>query len=241
MKKLFVVLAFVLTATSTALAQGITVSEKCNVSDEHEAVTYFLIDRSDTFENEEGFKQTLQTLHKLIQPAERLVVGVSTGKASETRVLADLVLPKKSLWESTMKIRAKEKLFETCLKEVENSLLSYKESHERSALLETLNFVAKVLDADKSTKRRVVLYSDMMQNSPSLSFYSYKEIQPEPILKKIEQEGLVWKFPGVEFYVAGTGTNMSDKQARMLEQVWTKYFEKVGGAMKFYGPILVGG
>ena len=210
----------------------------CMETADHAAVTYLLIDRSDQLEDVENLKQSLSVLKKMIEPGERLIVGVSTGEASSTRVVMDVVRPTKSLWVSKLKIRAGEKKFSECFGKMQQSVIKQDESHKKSALIETLNVVSKALATDSSKKKRVIVFSDMVQNSTTISFYKQKSLNPESTLKRVEKEQLVCSFPTVEFHVAGAGTGVSDKKARAIEAFWTRYIEKTGGTLKFYGPVL---
>lgn len=221
----------------TALAQGAPAS--CIQQEPHTAVTFLLIDRSDKLENTEGLKQTLLAAKQMTKPAERVVIGVSTGKASDARILVDLVRPEKTLWESMIKIRAKEKVFNDCFQETEKKLIEQGETHKTSALLETLSFVSNVLSADQSAEKKVIVYSDMVQNTESLSFFTLKTIDPEATLKKLNKDNMVWQFAGVKFYIAGVGMNVSDQKGRAIEAFWRKYLEQSGGVVSFYGPILL--
>ena len=223
-----------ITYSSTALA-----ADDCIKPEKHETVSYLLVDRSDRLENKDGFDKSLTALESMLQPGERLIVGLSTGKGSDTTVLMDLVKPKGSMWVSMLKTRADTKKFTSCFDSVKSKLAETDEEHDKSALLETLGFVSKVLKNDSASKKRLFLYSDMMQNSPSVSFYSMKPFDPETAMKKVEKEYLLSKFPEVSVLVAGTGATVTDAQARRLEAFWTNFFEKTGGSLDFYGPVLL--
>ncbi len=214
--------------------------ERCIKHEDHKFVTFFLVDRSDKLSDIEAFKQTVSSLKQMIREGERLVVGVSTGKLSETRVVMDVSRPEKSLWESPLKIRAKEKIFSDCFAEMERSLLPQDEAHKSSALIETLQFVSTTLGSDAAPAKRLVMFSDMMQNSDTLSFYSVKVVDPETSLKKLQKDQMVWKFKNLDVYISGAGVGVPDDKARKIEQFWRKYFEQSGAALKFYGPVFLG-
>ena len=72
------------------------------------------------------------------------MVGTSTGTVNSTRVILDYVRPKATLWDSKLKIRAKEKKFEECFDKMLEKALAQDEEYKHSALLETLRFVGKV-------------------------------------------------------------------------------------------------
>ncbi len=212
--------------------------EGCSESGEHASVTYLLIDRSDKLENTDNLDKSLGVVKDMIPEGERLIVGVSTGKASDTRVLMDFVKPKNSIWTSKLKTRATEQRFSSCLMKVKTKVTNQNEEHKHSALLETLNVVSKALKADSSPKKRVIIYSDMIQNSPAISFYGKATVEASAMLAKIEKEFLLSDFKGMEIHVSGVGTGTSDKKARSIENFWNKFFEKSGANLKFYGPVL---
>ena len=217
---------------------GAQVNKDCLSSEKHDSVTYLLVDRSDELKDTQNLRQSLAVAKGMITAGERLIVGVSTGKASETRVLMDYVKPKKSLWVSKLKIRAAQKKFDDCFNKVAKQIEVQNESHKSSALLETLGVVSKALKSDSSKTKRVIMFSDMVQNSSAISFYKSPVVNTAKTIKKVESEFLMSSFKGVEFHVAGVGTGTSDKKARSIEQFWAKFIETAGGDLRFYGPVL---
>ncbi len=212
----------------------------CVESGEHDAVTYLLVDRSDEIQNTQNLEQSLLIARKMIGSGERLIVGVITGQASETRVIMDLGRPKESLWVSKLKIRAQEKKFDDCFLQMKERVIKPGEKHKTSAILETLQVVSKVMATDAASKKRVVVYSDMVQNSSQISFYQSKKFDPAAELKRVEADRLLPIFAGTEFHVAGAGSHQSDERAKQVEEFWTLYFKKSQASLKFYGPVLFG-
>lgn len=223
----------------TFLFSIITLNAECIIPSDHEKVSYLLIDRSDKLETKDSFLKSIKAFSSMIEEGERVIVGLSTGKASETKVLMDFVKPKGSVWVSMLKTRADTKKFDKCLQEVTENLADKEEEHKSSALLETLAFVGKVLSTDTAKEKRLFVYSDMMQNSESISFYGIKPFDPEKALTLTKKAYLFSKLHSVSIYIAGTGQTISDAQSRKLEAYWDKYFENSGGVLKFYGPILI--
>ena len=208
---------------------------------EHDAVTFLLIDRSDKLEQVKNLEDSLKAVHQMMKPSERLIVAVSTDKGSDTRILIDSVKPKKSLWVSKLKIRAAEKKFDECFEKMKSKVMVQDESYNSSAILETLSFVSKALKADKSANKRLIIFSDMIQNSSAVSFYKIKNFDADAQLKKVEKEYLVFDLPNTSVQVAGVGTGITDKRARAIEHFWKKYFEKTGASLDYFGPILLVG
>ena len=233
---LFLIVALTLLVYSKAAAEQ---SNPCHETGDHQGILFLLIDRSDKLSDITGFEQSLSAVRELVGPGERFVVGVSTGKLSETRMVLDTIRPVKSMWDSPLKFRAREKKFSECVDQVFAGLKDQGESHPKSAILETLHFVEEVLKADKATKKRVVIYSDMVQNSDSVSFVSGASLDVETSLKKVEKESLLYSFASAEILIAGAGIGVADQKARKIEQFWKSYFERSGAKLSFYGPILV--
>jgi len=222
-------------------SQAKDLSPQCVKHEEHAALTFFLVDRSDKFEDLSGFKSTVAAVREMVQPAERLVVGVSTARMSDVRVLLDLVRPKESIWTPKLKIRTQEKAFAGCLSEMEQVFSTQEESYPNSAIIETLSFVSKVLASDSALTKRLVIYSDMVQNSSTLSFFAAKTVDADSVLKQVEKNRMLWNLGQVDILVAGIGAHVTDQKALQIEDFWKKYFEKSGARLKFYGPILLGG
>lgn len=213
--------------------------DPCKTEGPHDAVSYLLIDRTDKFQNADGFAQSIDVVKDLVQPGERVIVGVSTGSMGSTRLLLDTMLPQKSLWVSNVKYRSLRKKFFECIDGVKQRMVSQEEQHSQSALLETLKFVRDVLMHDKATSRRLFLYSDMVQNSPSLSFFPLPKFKAEVFLKKTKSQGMLWDLSGVTVQVAGLGQSSSDKYSLELEKFWRSYFLEAKAKLEFIGPVLV--
>jgi len=212
----------------------------CVQREKHASLTFFLVDKSDKLTDTANLKQTLVAIKEMIKPGERLIVGLISGTLKESRVIFDLVRPENSLWASKLKIRAQERNFSECFAEMEQAVLLQSESSERSAILETFAFIHDVLASDSGSPKRIVLFSDMLQNTDSLSFYGAQPVNADAALQKAKSESLVYDLKGVEVYAAGTGGGSSEKKDRQIKAFWEKYFTQSGAALRFYGPVLLG-
>jgi len=219
---------------------GVALADECMKREEHTRVTFLLIDKTDKNANVDQLTQSFDALQEKVVAGERLVVGVSTGKQSEARIIVDAVKPQGNIWESVLKIRAKEKAFGECVKRARTELLNQNESHPNSALLETLTFVSSFLQNDTASEKRLMLISDMIQNSPTLSFYGKGTFQPAAALKTAETNKLLAMFSDVSVIVAGAGTHTTDDRSRKIEEFWRLYFEKAAAKLKFFGTIFLG-
>lgn len=125
-----------------------------------------------------------------------------------------------------------------------------------SDILGTLKEIGEaVFPALRSKNRRLILVSDMLENSGKMSFYGAggvpRAIDSAAELKMVDSLSLVSDFRGASIYVIGAGVApIADKksgssyrsQAVMapLKKFWTQYFEKSNGKMAEFGqPLLL--
>lgn len=223
----------------SADAAGGTV-DPCHERGEHQSLLFLLIDRSENVIDESGLTQSLNAVRELLGEGERVIIGVSTGAMSQARITLDTVRPAKSIWESPLKYRAREKRFKECLDDAFAQFTKSSESYPKSPLLETLHFAEEIMKTDPASQKRLVIISDMVQNSDAVSFQKAAQIDAAAALAKAEKEGLLARsLSGVSVWVAGAGVGVPDQKARQVESFWRAYFEKVGAALKFFGPILI--
>lgn len=225
-------------ATSSVCAQGTT---GCIEHAPHSGTVFFLVDRSDKRPDTASLAHTTKAVKEMVKPGQRIIIGTSSGKKSDTNIVLDVVRPAQDMWASVLKIRAAEKRFSECFGATEAALMQQNEESKTSALLETMTFVADVLRSDAATSKRLVIFSDMIQHTDTLNFYSMKTLDPVATLSKVEKSGLVVNLKDVSVSVAGVGAGVSDEKARSLEVFWRRYFEGAGAQVAFFGPLLVGG
>jgi hypothetical protein len=220
----------------TASAGG----EQCVKHEAYEAVTFLLVDKSDPLDDVSSLKQTLQSVKEMLIPGERLVVGTISAKLSDMHIIYDLVQPKPTIWESKIKLRAREKVATDCFAAMEAAAAAPAPKQEATALLETLAFVADILNAKKEVPHRVVLFSDMIQNSEALSLYGVKDLSPAAALAAVKKQNLSSDLKDAQVYAAGVGGKVSGKRALEIKEFWQSYFSAAGAKLHFYGPVLLG-
>lgn len=213
----------------------------CIQGNKHGSVTYLLIDRTDEIKDISALKQLFGTLRDTFakRDGERLVVGVISGKTAESRIVMDRATPGKDMWESAIKLRKQRNEFLACLDEVEKGLLQQNEKAPASAILETIIFVADFLRRDPSPTKRLIIFSDMVQNSDAVSFYGKRSNEPlEIIMARLVSEKRIPKLNGVVIDVAGAGTGVSEQVGFKVKEFWQRVFEQGGAKLRSYGPVL---
>lgn len=231
---LFGVLLMVETATAAAIAPT------CMKLGDHTAVTVLLVDRTDLMKDKSRFAQMISSLKESLKPGERLVATSITGRANSAKLLIDVVRPTPSAWISKLKSRKEEKDFAACLTSLEAVMSEALEKHPSSSILETLAFVSQVLETDSVSHKRVIIYSDMIQNSDEVSFYKKSSINTKLMLAQAKKAGLIKSFSGVRFYYVTNSGSLGERKDREIEAFWKEYTAQCKGTFRLYGPALVG-
>ena len=113
------------------------------------------------------------------------------------------------------------------------------------------NFGHGVIGASQTSKKAVLIVSDMMENSSSVSFYrsgGVSNFNVEAALKQAEQAGLFSNLGGATVNVIGAGISgnegyLSQTAMRKMQTFWRDYFIKSGarltgwGQPELFGPI----
>lgn len=235
MKRLLVALMLIVPGLCNADAGA----DRCVQKADHKSMSVLLVDLSDKIADIENFKKSMTVFQGLVQPGERLLVGISADKVGDVRMLMDFVNPEQTVWVSKLKIQALQKTFKECFNENLARIEAFDQKFSHSAILETIGFSARIFAADHSEKKRLFVYSDMMQNSPSLSFYAQKSFEPAALMATTRKEELVPVLENVEVLVAGIGSHESDKKVRELEKYWKAFFEAAKARISYFGPVLI--
>lgn len=213
----------------------------CVRSDKHSAITYLLVDRTDKLKDTDALKKLLNTVRAYLggRDGERLVIGVITAKTAESRILMDRATPEKNVWESAIKLRKQRREVMTCVDEAEKALLRQDETAAASAILETVNFVGEFVQRDPSAAKRLIIFSDMVQNSAAVSFYGKRRNEPiEKIVPRLVKENRIPRLDGVLVDVAGAGAGVSEETAQKARDFWQQIFKQSGARLRSYGPVL---
>ena len=232
-------LLLVLMLTLPGLCRAELGPDRCVQKADHKSMSVLLVDLSDQISDIENFKKSMTVFQGLVRPGERLVVGISADKVGDVRMLMDFVNPEQTVWVSKLKIQASQKTFKECFNQSLARIEAFDQKFSHSAILETIGFSAKIFAADHSEKKRLVMYSDMMQNSPSLSFYAQKSLETAALMSTTRKEELVPVLENVEVLVAGIGSHESDKKVRELEKYWKAFFEAAKARISYFGPVLI--
>ncbi|GGB05425.1 hypothetical protein [Agarivorans gilvus] len=119
------------------------------------------------------------------------------------------------------------------------------ESYPKTELVGTVLSIGNDLVSQSSAKRKIVLLvSDMLENSESLTFYSRGSVKvPDATesFQRISEQGFVGDFAGAEIYVIGAGyihggkNYNSQKSMIELEKFWRQVFNSANVELKQFG------
>jgi hypothetical protein len=124
----------------------------------------------------------------------------------------------------------------------------------KSAILATIKEVGdQVFPTLAGRSRRLVLVSDMLENSDVSSFYSsgsVRPVDPAPEMASVVRKQLLTDLRGASVFVIGAGLTPPDEKAGAayrstavmgpLKEFWRTYFERSNGRLSEFGqPLLL--
>jgi hypothetical protein len=106
-----------------------------------------------------------------------------------------------------------------------------------------VNFAEGVISASQTPEKVILIVSDMMENSDSVSFYGSGGIASfdvEATLEKAEKANLISKLEGANVHVIGAGISGSDRYLSQtvmskMQNFWAGYFERSGAELTGWG------
>ncbi len=206
----------------------------CVGSGDYKRLTYLLIDRSDSMKDSQELKELTAEVKKAIRRGDRLIVGVGTGKAGGLRILFDLVRPIKTIWEPPVRVHKSEENFERCFESMVALAASREAVHRGAALLESLSDAAVLLYASGVEHKRLIVYSDMVQDTEQSSFYMLKKVDPNVAFEKARGAELIPDLNGTAVEIIGAGKNVTDEKAADIERFWNLYFSAAKANLTSY-------
>lgn len=225
-------------APETAPGNPPALDSKCIAGQSHSKLTLLLVDRSEALADPAGLQHELATVKNLIERDERLVVAVGAEPPNAVRIVFDQSRPAKSIWTPPVKTRRRDAEFDECFAAMSHLVSAPQEVHRGSALFEDLAIANSILQSDWAQSKRLVVFSDMVQQSDRISFYLQKKIDPLAELEKASAAGLVYQMDQVSVLVAGAGAGVSEEKAQDIAVFWKGYFEKANGNLVGYGKEL---
>lgn len=116
----------------------------------------------------------------------------------------------------------------------------------KSEIIFSLRKLGNDMQARDMRSPRVLLLSDMLENSDYFTFYSGNKVavsDPEKALQNLHAQGLFGNLVGAQVYVSGAGTvtpgimttYRSGALIDKLETFWGRYFEKSNAKLKAFG------
>jgi hypothetical protein len=212
----------------------------------------FLIDRTTAYDDQdqEVLVDGLERFFKELETGDRLLLYTIGASAADSRRLFDACVPGcpeegflGSLLGSCRAVvaRADRQQFTRQLLATLIDLLNKHVDYEASAILETVRAVA---DTNRATHpARLVIFSDMLENTDLLTFGQLTREGADAALKRVEAQGMVPDLDGIEVDAFGIGRShvpgrppLQLSTQRVLETFWEELFRKAGAAQVAIGP-----
>lgn len=156
---------------------------------------------------------------------------VSYNRTSEARIAPQ------DKWTSNEMERARE--IEKFKKEVENSISTSKDSANRnnSSLYLPIARELNLLSKSKTERKILVIFSDLMENTPGLSFYRVGDFQllktnPDSLKNYFESKLAINPLGGIEIYFIYQPKEMvSDERFQSISEFYRKLLESKGATV----------
>ena len=136
---------------------------------------------------------------------------------------------------------------------VEHALIESERLIPKSDIIFSLQRTSEIIRASNAKKKYVLVISDMLENSSSITFYSRGRIlviDPAKTMSTVSKLGLISNFGGAKIFVYGTGyvapvrgekPYIGPKRMKPLVRFWTEYFSLSNSIVGEIGsPVLLG-
>jgi len=229
---------------------------------------FVLIDQTVGFDH-----QTIPVIKQKImdwaKPGKRVSIfrfASNIGSRSVSSIFSVRLSPHgESSWKDWLK-RSKRTKFEQCEREqprealrrslysVEHALTNSERSIPKSDIIFSLQRTSEIIRASNAKQKYVLVISDMLENSSSITFYSrgrIRVIDPGRTIDAVKKLGLVSDFGGAKVFIYGTGyvapvrnkkqPYIGPRRMKPLIHFWTEYFSLSNATVGEIGsPVLLG-
>ena len=212
-----------------------------------------LVDRTTAFDQTDKtlFLQELDGVIAQLGPGDRLALFTMTGAYTESRKLFDRCKPGcpeegflTDLLSSCRAVvaRAENVAFTRELAQTLAGLLTAPEETRFSDLFRTVAEAVRPYASGPQKLRTLILFSDLIENSPLLPEREMKRLLPAEILQRLRSNGVTPDFAGASVRVFGFGRDdvpgrpaLPQAQRQRIAAAWRAWFA-AGGA----GPVEIG-
>ncbi len=210
------------------------------------ATAMLLVDRTTAFDNTDKtlFLQALDQVVGALGPGDRFVVFTMTGAYTESRKIFDRCKPAcpdagffAGLLSSCSAVVARSENV-GFTRDLAQDLASLLEKPEETRYSDLFRTIAEDVHAEAGGKpiRTLILFSDLIENSPILSERDVKRLPPDAILKRLAASSVQVGLPGAAVRVFGFGRDDSPSrpplpqaERQRIEEAWRSWF-LAGGA-----------
>ena len=202
--------------------------------------TLVLVDGSCSRTNLAAYRDAWQKVAIGVRGGDRLVLGRISSDLLEFRPDLDREMAAtNALFDNALDRADREKAFSQIVAEGLSKALAVPCS-QRTAILDTLDVAARFLAADRRPHRRLVIMSDMLEDSEHAKFENGLQVSAwKSLLKLRREQHAIPNFAGVEVHVVGAAAS-SAGLPREVQNFWTAYMAEAGASLpvEHYGPVL---
>lgn len=181
---------------------------------------------------------SLDTMH-LFRPSVSIEISNLNDKYTNRKWNITLERGGNSFSEITKERISKQKEFYDQMIEVLNQSNQFTGELPRSRLYNSICETLQRLEQSSAEKKICLLFTDGLENTSQISFYSYRKKpqklleDKETIIQKLEAQCVLPDLTGIDIYIIHQPKPEVDELFYVTKQFWKDYFESYGAAVHF--------
>ena len=205
-------------------------------------ITLVLLDGSCSRVNLTAYQDAWTRVVETVADGDRLVLGRVTSDLREFRPDFEHALPAKlALLDNALDRARRIREFDAASKSALTRALDQPCS-QNTALLDTFEIAGRLLAADARPTRRLLVFSDMLEDADGVRFIAgLSESRVRQLIEARTTAHRMAALPGVHVHVVGAAAP-TPQLAKQVERFWLAYFGAAGASLRpeHYGPVFFG-
>lgn len=205
------------------------------------AITVVLVDGSASRVAVEDYVRGWQQVVESTQPGDRLVLGRIRSDTVGFRPDFDESLPQISLMFDNVLERAKRRAAFLARARAGMTHALGQKPLMRTPILDSLSAAEPIFVSASQTRRRLVIFSDMLEDSENARFVQMNQINAQRVIASLRSDHALPNLANVEVFVVGVSAP-NNHQLRRVAGFWRRYFHATGANLAdgHYGSVLLG-
>lgn len=202
---------------------------------------FCLIDRSKSvISNVEKYTADFQSLTDCMQPGTRIVVDfITENPLSDASYPINEFIPSfNSMMDNRLRFNAQFRKTKQGLKQKFSDLSSSPTTGKTTPIIDSLVLAENVFKHYPGTQKRLIIFSDMVEDSMRAKF-DKKIPTVEEVIKAFQADRPLPNLSGAQVIIVGVNAETSHAYYQ-IEQFWSAFFKKLGANVTDYSAALIG-